>query len=89
MKINKNDLKKIVQESVIKMMNEGLSDEMYLQSEMDSLAEMLMATATDFITNLDDDRVTEEVKSAMLDNIESQIQSAVDNTRRDALFGHY
>jgi hypothetical protein len=50
---------------------------------------MLMATATDFITNLDDDRVTEEVKSTMLDNIGSQIQSAVDNARRDALFGHY
>jgi hypothetical protein len=89
MKLSKNDLKKLVQESVVKLMKEGLSDELYLENEMNTLAEMLTSTAEDFIRNLDDDRVSEDVKSEMLSNVGSIMQTAVDNCRRSATLGHY
>lgn len=89
MKINKNDLRKLVQESVVKLMKEGLSDELYLENEMNTLAEMLTSTAEGFINNLDDDRVSEDVKSEMLSSIGGIMQTAVDNCRRGATLGHY
>lgn len=88
MKINKNDLRKLVQESVVKLMKEGLSDELYLENEMNTLAEMLTSTAENFISNLDD-RVSEEVKTEMLSSVGSIMQTAVDNCRRSATLGHY
>ena len=89
MKLSKNDLKKLVQESVVKLMKEGLLDELYLENEMNTLAEMLTSTAEGFINKLDDDRVSEDVKSEMLSSIGDLIQTAVDNCRRDATLGHY
>ena len=89
MKLSKNDLKKLVQESVVKLMKEDFRDELYLENEMNTLAEMLTSTAEGFINKLDDDRVSEDVKSEMLSSIGDLIQTAVDNCRRDATLGHY
>ena len=89
MKLSKNDLKKLVQESVVKLMKEDFRDELYLENEMNTLAEMLTSTAEGFINDLDDDKVSEDVKSEMLSSIRGLIQTAVDNCRRDATLGHY
>ena len=71
MKLNKNDLKKIIQESVLKMMNEGV-----LENRMNELVKYLATTAKDTITNWSD--VPEEVKSKMLANIEKNMQTKID-----------
>jgi hypothetical protein len=71
MKLNKNDLKKIIQESVLKMMNEGV-----LENRMNELVKYLATTAKDTITNWSD--VPEEVKSKMLANIEKNMQTNID-----------
>jgi len=79
MKLNKNDLKKIIQESVLKMMNEGYDtsqlDELYIDRLMDELTKDLVTKAKDFITNLNE--VPEEIKPKMLDGIESAMIFAV------------
>ena len=71
MKLNKKDLKKIIQESVLKMMNEGV-----LENRMNELVKYLATTAKDTITNWSD--VPEEVKSKMLANIEKNMQTKID-----------
>jgi len=71
MKLNKNDLKKIIQESVLKMMNEGV-----LENRMNELVKYLATTAKDTITNWSD--VPEELKSKMLANIEKNMQTTID-----------
>jgi predicted nucleotidyltransferase len=71
MKLNKNDLKKIIQESVLKMMNEGV-----LENRMNELVKYLATTAKDTITNWSD--VPEELKSKMLANIEKNMQTTTD-----------
>ena len=79
MKLNKNDLKRIIQESVLKMMNEGYDtlqlDELYIDRLMDELTKDLVTKAKDFITNLNE--VPEEIKPKMLDDIETAMIFAV------------